>query len=178
MYVETEMSPCNYGRRVIAYLLDILFVWAPMVASVPVGIVLLFRSPTRLLGILLLVAGPLWFIGSLIWNEIIRQGRTGQTIGKSQQNIKLVNEKTGQAPGIRTVFVRVLVAYIFNALTGGIFLIVDLLFPAFDSRKQRIMDKICSTLVIDTFSSPNVFTTGPGSNCSAPSDATAPDPLN
>jgi len=172
------MSPCNYGKRAIAYLIDLLCLWAPSAISLIVGLAMLFSETIRPLGVLLIVATPIWFVGFAIWNDIIRQGRTGQTIGKTKQNIKLVDERTGDAPGIGIVLVRVLVAYVFNALTGGLFLLVDLLFPAFDSRKQRVMDKICSTLVIDVYTAPASEPIGQATKWSAPSAPLSSNPLD
>jgi hypothetical protein len=39
---------------------------------------------------------------------------------------------------------------VFNVLTGGLFLIVDLLAPAFNGRNQRLLDMLLNTLVVDT----------------------------
>jgi uncharacterized RDD family membrane protein YckC len=48
--------------------------------------------------------------------------------------------------------IRVLAGWLFNSITGGLFLIVDLLFPAFDKRRQRVIDKMLNTVVIDATS--------------------------
>ena len=61
---------------------------------------------------------------------------------------------TGRPIGVGLALVRVLAGWLFNSITGGIFLIVDLLFPAFDKRRQRVIDKMLNTVVIDVSTSP------------------------
>lgn len=85
-----------------------------------------------------------------IWNKIIRQGSTGQTIGKKSKNIRIINSDTNAIPGIGSIFLREFLFYIFNALTGGIFLIVDYLFPVWEPNGKRIMDKMLKTQVVDS----------------------------
>ncbi len=143
-----EQRPCNYGKRAIAAIIDYLATIVPPVIIAVVGIALLFSNPLRAIGILLIVAAILYFIIFPFYNAI-QQGRTGQTIGKRQQGIALIREETSQPVGVLFSFLRLLVSWFFNAITGGIFLIVDLLFPAFDKKRQRVVDKMLSTLVVD-----------------------------
>jgi len=173
-----ELTPCNYGKRALAYIIDVLFVIVPAIGGAIIAIVLLFSDALRSFGVILGVLSVLWILGAGIWNQIIRQGKTGQTVGKSRQQIQLVSAKTGSTPGVGIVFIRVFVAYVFNALTGGLFMIVDLLFPAFDKKKQRIMDKICSTLVVDIKHSESLAAPTTGVSWSAPTKQASSDPLN
>ena len=173
----TSETPCPYSKRAIAYLIDVLFSWVPGILGLFVGIVMLFNGITRILGVLLIIASPIWCVGSAIWNEIFRQSKTGQTIGKSQQNIKIIQEANGQSPSLGTMFVRVFVAYFLNMISGGLFYLVDLLFPAFDSRKQRVMDKICSTIVVEATASDPMARTMSGSMWDKPNVAPSSDPF-
>jgi uncharacterized RDD family membrane protein YckC len=173
-----ELTPCNYGKRALAYIIDVLFVIVPAIGGAIIAIVLLFSDALRSFGVLLAVLSLLWILGAGIWNQIIRQGKTGQTVGKSRQQIQLVSAKTGSTPGVGIVFIRVFVAYVFNALTGGLFMIVDLLFPAFDKKKQRIMDKICGTLVVDINQSAPSTVATTGVSWAAPTHQASSDPLN
>jgi uncharacterized RDD family membrane protein YckC len=148
MATSFEQRPCNYGKRAIAAIIDYLaMVVPPMIAAV-VGIALLFSDALRVIGILLLIAAGLYFAIFPFYNAI-QQGRTGQTIGKRQQGIALIREETSQPVGVLFSFLRLIVTWFFNAITGGIFLIVDLIFPAFDKKRQRVVDKMLSTLVVD-----------------------------
>ena len=62
--------------------------------------------------------------------------------------IRLIKEETGAPIGVGYAFLRGLASYALNSITGGIFWIVDVLFPAFDSKKQRVIDKMMQTVVI------------------------------
>lgn len=172
-----QLTPCNYGKRALAYIIDVLFILVPCFIAFIVSITLLFEGSLRPIGFLLALASLVWLLGAGIWNQIIRQGKTGQTVGKSHQQIQLISIKTGLVPGVGIVFIRVIVGYVFNALTFGIFGIVDLLFPAFDKQKQRIVDKICSTMVIDAEKTSLTPASTTGTNWTAPTKQTLNDPL-
>ena len=99
---------------------------------------------------LILVVGIGWLLVAGLWNDIIRQGTTGATFGKSRQSLALVRSTTGESVGVGLAALRVLTFWVFNALTGGLFLIADLLAPAFNGRNQRLLDMLLNTLVVDT----------------------------
>ncbi|HXW39249.1 MAG TPA: RDD family protein [Acidimicrobiales bacterium] len=74
-------------------------------------------------------------------------GLRGQTIGMMVARIKAVDAATGGLIG----FWRALGRDLFERLLGALFvipLIVDLLFPAWDPRRQTLHDKITNTVVI------------------------------
>jgi len=91
-----------------------------------------------------------WLLLAGIWNDVVRQGTTGSTWGKGRQSLALVNASTGETIGIGLALIRILAFWFFNVLTGGLFLIADLLMPAFSKRNQRLVDMLLSTLVVDT----------------------------
>ena len=99
---------------------------------------------------LILVVGIGWLLVAGLWNDIIRQGTTGATFGKSRQSLALVRSTTGESVGVGLAALRVLTFWVFNALTVGLFLIADLLAPAFNGRNQRLLDMLLNTLVVDT----------------------------
>lgn len=150
----------SWLSRVGAYLLDQLVVFAVAIPLLAPGFVVLFMglasaeydevagtmtggdpSPAA---IGLLVLGYLGFIAFSIWNVVIRQGRTGQSLGKKWVGIKVVREATGDVPGIWLNLGRVLLMSILSAVT----LYLNLLWPLWDARKQTLHDKVVSTVVI------------------------------
>jgi len=145
-----DLRPADYGKRAVAYIIDVLYVWLPATAGVIVAIVMVFPNQTRGLGVLLIVVSVAWFLLAGLWNEVVRQGTTGSTWGKRRQSLALVDASTGETVGIGKALVRILAFWFFNSLTGGIFLIADLLMPAFSKRNQRIVDMLLKTLVVDT----------------------------
>ncbi len=145
-----DLRPADYGKRAVAYIIDLLYVWMPATAGAIVAIVMVFPNQTRGIGVLLIVVSGGWFLLAGIWNDIVRQGTTGSTWGKERQSLALVDASTGETVGIGKALVRILAFWLFNTLTVGIFLIADLLMPAFSKRNQRIVDMLLNTLVVDT----------------------------
>ena len=133
--------PAEYGSRVIAYLIDAGIVLGIWIAVFIVAIIL-GAINDALAGIVGLL-GYLGIIGFAVWNWIIRQGTTGQTIGKEQQNIRLVADATGQPVGGGMAFVRYLLGSVLSS-----FCYIDLLWPLWDEEKKRLTDKILNFSVI------------------------------
>lgn len=139
----TSGNPAQYGSRVIAVIIDGLIGFG---IAIGVGIVafILGQINADIGAILLLVGGAIGLILFPLWNSIIRQGNTGQTIGKSKQNIKLVSDKTGGPVGIGPAIIR----YFLGGLLTSI-CYLDVLWPLFDEQKKRITDKILDFSVVD-----------------------------
>ncbi len=86
--------------------------------------------------------------GFAIWNSILRQGSTGQTIGKTLVDISVVREDTLRPIGYGLALARNLIPSAITVITFGLFGVLDYLWPLWDDRNQRITDKILSTVVI------------------------------
>lgn len=82
-------------------------------------------------------------IGYTIWNLYIRQGRTGQSIGKQALGLKLVKESTGEPLGGWLCFGRHLL-HILDELPC----FIGFLWPLWDAKRQTFADKIVSSVVI------------------------------
>src|SRR4051812_1376648 len=136
----------DYGQRVIAYLIDIA---VPFVAWIAIFIVgLIIGAVVRPLGLLIDFVGYLAVIVYSFWNWAYLQGTTGQSLGKRQQGISLVKEDTLQPLGFGMTVVRYLVAGALSSVTCGIYGLLDILFPLWDAKRQRITDKILKNAVI------------------------------
>jgi len=143
------MTPCNYSKRALAFIVDVLFVLVPGFAVLIFAIPWFFADWGWGAGFAFLIVAILWFLVSDFINQVFIQGSNGQTIGKKVLKIRVVNADTGERPGLGVTFIRWLLFIAFYSLTAGIFLIIDLLAPAFTERKQRITDKLVSTIVVD-----------------------------
>lgn len=139
-------TPAEWVQRFVAYLIDVgIIVGIAIVGQILAAIAgAISESLGVIVGLLTLVA----YIGYFIWNFVIRQGQTGQTIGKAQQGIKLVRDDTGQPVGGGMAFVRYLVAQLISVFTCGIAGILDVLWPLWDADKKRLTDKILNFSVI------------------------------
>ena len=111
--------------------------------------------------VLLIVIGGILILGWLIWGGWLfgyRQGVTGLTPGKRRLGIHLVDGDSGLVPGGARGVGRWLVPLLVNQF-AGVFLIVDYLWPLWDSENQRLCDKVFKTRVL--VGSPAGVDTGP-----------------
>lgn len=136
----------EWGSRLVGYLIDVaapvVVVW---VIAFVLGIIGAGIGPDAawifaILGLVFWLA----LVGFIIWNTIIRQGQTGQSIGKKIAKIKLVGEETMQPLGGGTTFVRQL-CHVVDALPcyAGFFA------PLWEPKKQTWADKIMKSVVIN-----------------------------
>ncbi len=106
-------TPAAIGPRVIAVLIDGGLTLVGSIAAIIAGAV--FGTLSDTLGGLIGFIGLLAVLGFGIWNTYVRQGQTGQSIGKQQQNIALLGIDGMPMGGVR-VFVRYLVGSAIDAL--------------------------------------------------------------
>jgi len=112
-----------------------------LIVGVPYGIGTAFSANEDLAIISLIFY--LIGIGLAIWNVIIRQGNTGQTVGKQVLGLKLVGADTGQPVGPGKAFLRQLTHILDSAACY-----IGYLWPLWDEKKQTFADKINNTYVI------------------------------
>ncbi len=98
-----------------------------------------FGGPFLVLAIVLFLAA----IAFALWNVIIRQGRTGRSLGKSTLGTVLLKEETGRPLGAGMTFVR----QVCHVLDG--FFYLGYLWPLWDAKRQTFADKIVGTVVLD-----------------------------
>jgi uncharacterized RDD family membrane protein YckC len=150
----------GWGSRVAASLIDAL---VSLVGGVPyvVGVVLFiagspdsstYETPQgpsaadtdatlMVVGGLLALVGLVLMLGIQVWNRWIKQGRTGQSVGKKAMSLYLVDQRTGNPIGAGMAFVRDLAHFL-----DGIFY-VGYLWPLWDPKKQTFADKLVGTVV-------------------------------
>lgn len=134
-------APAEFGQRAIAYLIDL----APVVGWYLVVIIL--SAISDVLGLIVLLLGGIAVFAYVIWNLYIVQGKTGQTIGKQKQGIKLISDENGEPVGALMAFVRYLVAGAF-VLLCCVGQIVNLLAPLWNTDKKTYSDQILKMSVI------------------------------
>ncbi|MDX6260620.1 MAG: hypothetical protein QOH84_2308 [Kribbellaceae bacterium] len=93
--------------------------------------------------VILAIVGILASIGLWVWNRVIRQGRTGQSLGKSVLKIKLVDAVYFQPIGAGKSLLRDILRGIFDQVC-----FLNSLWPLWDDKKQTWHDKVMSTYVI------------------------------
>lgn len=148
----------HWGLRVLAAFLDSLLLvpFYLVIAFVGGGLItsdattgpdgtLVLSDPggNTLAGVLVFIAGGLAMFAFALWNQVIRQGRRGASLGKQWVGIRVVAEEDGRPIGAAMTFVRHLV-HILDALP----LYVGYLWPLWDPKRQTFADKIMKTAVL------------------------------
>ena len=140
----------SWGSRVGAALLDGLVTGVPWIAGYTIFVVNLGSRADNYpndgpqpYAVISLLVGGLISLGLWIWNRVIRQGKTGQSVGKSVLHIKLVGAETYQPIGPGKALLRDILRYIFDSAC-----FLNSLWPLWDDKNQTWHDKVCDTLVI------------------------------
>jgi RDD family len=123
----------TWRQRAVATLIDASVFVPALVALSFAG-----TGVGAVIGVVLLLAA-IAFSGWQLWH----QGRTGQTIGKSQVGIFLVGEADLAPIGPRRAFLRQLAHAIDATLFG-----VGYLWPVWDAKHQTFADQLFATVVI------------------------------
>jgi uncharacterized RDD family membrane protein YckC len=159
--VPDGLVGARWWTRAWAALIDIVLFLAALVVPaviVVVGIALCWDEPSDELvadgtGILLIVVGGLLGLGAFVWGGWLfgyRQGVTGTTPGKRRLGIRLVDVDTGEPPGGAKGVGRWLVPGLVGGVqgVGNVVQLVDYLWPLWDDRNQRLIDKVLRTRVV------------------------------
>jgi len=114
--------------------------------------------------VLLIVIGGVLSLGWLIWGGWLfgyRQGVTGLTPGKRRLGIHLVDGDSGLVPGGAKGVGRWLIPGIVGGIQGigSALQLIDILWPLWDAKNQRLIDKVFKTRVL--VGSPAVVDDGP-----------------
>ena len=84
-----------------------------------------------------------------LYNKIYLVSKRGASIGQNFQKLKVV-DATGSIPSMGTLLLRLIVQVGLSIVpfVGWILVLLDLLFPLWDEKKQTIHDKAASTYVL------------------------------
>jgi uncharacterized RDD family membrane protein YckC len=150
----TQAAYANWGYRVASTLIDGFVQAIPLVIGYIIGLALAAAGSSQSsdstnalggVGVLFIVLGYVGLLVLLIWNQFVRQGRTGQSLGKQVLGTRLVSLQTGQPIGGLMAFVR----YICHFL-DGLPCYIGYLWPLWDDKRQTFADKIVNTVVVRT----------------------------
>ena len=143
----------EWGPRVAASLLDSLISMVPLLLGFGVLIANVAarednpypEDNPQWWAIILFFLGFVASIALSLWNRVFRQGRTGQSVGKTALSIRLIDAATSEPIGAGRSFLRDFLAGLFN---NAYFL--NLLWPLWDDQRQTWHDKVINTYVIKT----------------------------
>ena len=130
-------------KRLVAALIDGGVIVVIVIAVFIVALIL--GAISDVLGILVALVGYLGALGFSIYNMIITQGKTGQTIGKKMQGIKTVGESTGQPLGVGGAFVR----YLIHSFVDGICMAGYIYGFFINPKRQTVGDIVAKSYVVN-----------------------------
>jgi len=152
-------SYAHWWRRVVATLLDTLL-GVPFWAAGVIGVVT-FRDATTItrdagggitdvtpstgtwIGAAIVAAAYVSLLVFTIWNQWVRQGRRGASIGKACLHLTVVDDRQGKPIGVLLTIVRSL-AHLLDAIP----FYLGYLWPLVDGRRQTFADKVMGTVVL------------------------------
>ncbi len=162
---ETQPTPdlvaATWWTRGKAAIIDALIFFAALFAPIilaAAGFVVAWDDPRdefdfSAASVLLIAVGLLLVAAVFVWGGWLfgyRQGVTGTTPGKRRLKISLVDVDSGEAPGGAKGVGRWLVPGLIGGIQGfgNVIQLIDYLWPLWDSKKQRLADKVFRTRVV------------------------------
>tara|TARA_B100000029_G_scaffold452966_1_gene478481 strand:- start:1428 stop:1982 length:555 start_codon:yes stop_codon:yes gene_type:complete len=155
------LDPAGWWTRAGAVFIDILLFLSMLVVPivfVVVGLVLCWEETVEGFvadgaGVLIIVVGAVLGLGAFVWSGWLfgyRQGVSGTTPGKRRRRIQLIDVATGEPPGGARGVGRWLVPVLVGGIQGigSVVQLVDILWPVWDARNQRLIDKVMRTQVV------------------------------
>lgn len=156
--LPAERHYTRWSNRVLAFVIDWTPIW--LVFIVPMSGIAITEGTACVNAMygssVNLCAGPtadFWssvqFVGLLaaavyfFWNLCHRQGRTGQSIGKSAMKFKVVSERTGEPIGFGMSFARQLAHYVDQLVCYA-----GYLRPLWNGKRQTFADHIVGTVCV------------------------------
>ena len=135
-----ERTYASWGSRIGAYLLDTLIIVIPLVVLIIVAVAV---------DVWALVA--IGYLGTLVvpfvYFTYFHGGASGQTPGKRALGIRVVSDDTGESIGYGRAFGRYAITVLF-AWVLFLPLVLDYLWPLWDTKNQSLHDKVVSSVVV------------------------------
>ena len=144
----------TFLQRLAAFIVDAVLSDLPIVVGIAALVVALIvgadnGAPFAVL-LALALAGLATFVGYVVWWLFAL--RQGQTPGKQVVGIHVIRHDGSPSDWgytfLREFVIKFLVGGFLSGMTGGIYFVVDHLWPLFDGDRQALHDKMMSTLVV------------------------------
>jgi uncharacterized RDD family membrane protein YckC len=137
--VGAERAYASWGSRVGAYLLDVLIIVVPLVVVIIVG-------AAADLWALVLIAYLATIVVPFVYFTYFHGEPRGQTPGKRVVGIRVESDETGQPIGYGRAFGRYAIMAVFSFFFLPV--IIDYLWPLWDSKNQALHDKAVGSVVV------------------------------
>ena len=150
-----DWTLATFLRRLVAHALDTLLFYLPLlVLLLTFGFAFTFLvEGERAFKTVLIAVGAVSLVmvlGYVVW-WLIALGR-GQTPGKQLVGIRVI-KTNGEPSGwgytfVREFIIKGLLGGLLSSITGGVYWVIDHLWPLWDGNSQALHDKMMSTLVV------------------------------
>ena len=130
-------------KRLIAALIDGGVILGIIIVVFILALVL--GAISDVLGLLVAIVGYLGAIAFSIYNMVVTQGNTGQTIGKKMQGIKVIGEETGAPLGVGGALIR----YLVHSFIDGICMAGYIYGFFISPKRQTVGDIVAKSLVVN-----------------------------
>ncbi len=143
-------TAAGWGERTGGALIDLTIMFATLVAGVVAGAIIAASGGWRVpIGVVIVIAGV---AGAALYAPLLvcRRGEgNGLTLGKRAVGVRAVRDD-GRPVGfwlgmLREVVVPIVIGIV---ITGGLFWLIDALWPLFDDRNRAIHDIVSATHVV------------------------------
>ena len=131
----------RWGRRAVALIIDNVLLLIPAVGF----FALIFVPDDAVSAIAAFLAIFFWIVFPFFYFTYLH-GKAGQTLGKRWLGIRVEHGERGGPIGYGAAFGRYAMVFVFAIFTLP--LILDYLFPLWDSRKQSLHDKVANSVVV------------------------------
>ena len=130
-------------KRLLAALIDGAVIFVIIIVTLILAAIL--GAVVDVLGVLVAFVGYLGALGFGIYNLVVTQGNTGQSIGKKMQGIKVVAEGTGQPLGVGGAFIR----YLVHSFVDGICMAGYIYGFFINPKRQTVGDMVAKSYVVN-----------------------------
>lgn len=134
----TDRQLSSWGRRLAAYLLDTLIIIVPLFALIAV-----FAAVDA--WAIVIIAYIATIVAPFVYFTFFHGDARGQTPGKRVLGIRVTGDETGSSIGYGRAFGRYAITFVFGFFVLPV--ILDYLWPLWDSKNQALHDKVVGSVV-------------------------------